>query len=285
MTPPCVLSIAGSDPSGGAGIQADLKTFSAFGVYGAAVPVSLTVQNTVSVTDTLMVPGAFVRAQIEAVLSDLPVSAVKIGMLGNSEIAKAVGSCLADWSGTRNPALPPLPVVCDPVMISKSGYSLLAEDAVRALEDFVLPAATVLTPNRMELEKLADPDGQGLSPVQAAQVLLERHESLRGILVKGGHIDENSRTVTDTLVLRDGNGFRRDDFSHGRFETANTHGTGCTLSSAFAALLALGKNMTEAAELAVNYVSRLIEYSAGHPLGRGHGPLFHHVIRPEGARP
>lgn len=272
-----VLSIAGSDPSGGAGIQADLKTFSALGVYGAAVITSLTVQNTQKVFDALLMPGEFVKEQIDAVLDDIDISFIKIGMLGNAEIAKSVGECLGEWSRKRTSGLKvPEGVVCDPVMISKSGYPLMKEDAMRAVMDYVIPVSTVLTPNLHELEKISEfTGGPALSPVRSAEVILDQFENLQAILVKGGHIDESGTAATDTLVMRLDDKYRNLTFTHKRYPTRNTHGTGCTLSSAIVSYLARGMDIAEAVENAVDFVQKLIAFAADNPIGKGNGPLIH----------
>lgn len=274
-----VLSIAGSDPSGGAGIQADLKTFSALGVYGAAVITSLTVQNTQKVKDALFLPGEFVKEQIKTVLEDIDVSFIKTGMLGNAEIAKAVGESLEEWAGRMSKS--PKGVVCDPVMISKSGYPLMKEDAMQAVMDYVVSVSTVLTPNLLELEKLSGlaglAGGPAQSPVKSAEKLLEKFENLQAVLVKGGHIDEQASTATDTLVFRHGDRFRSVSYSHKRYPSNNTHGTGCTLSSAIAAYLARGQELQEAVGSAVGFVQKLIAFSAENPVGHGNGPLIHFI--------
>lgn len=269
------LAIAGSDPSGGAGIQADLKTFSALGVYGAAVVTCLTVQNTQKVFDSLSLPGDFVREQILAVLDDLDVFHVKIGMLGNAEIARSVGVTLEEW---KQKAGHSGEIVCDPVMISKSGYALMKEDAMQAVADYVLSVSTVLTPNAHELEKIAGMIGSPpVSPVKSAEFILEHFDNLKAVLVKGGHLDETGKESVDTLVMRHGGGFRNLSFAHPRIDTLNTHGTGCTLSSALTANLALGMDLAEAAEKAVNYVACLIAVSAQNRVGKGNGSLIHYL--------
>lgn len=274
-----VLSVAGSDPSGGAGVQADLKTFSALGVYGAAVITSLTVQNTQKVSDALFMPGEFVKQQIDAVLEDIDISFIKVGMLGNGEIARSVGEALEEWN-RRISSVPKAPegIVCDPVMISKSGYPLMKEDAMQAVMDFVVSQSTILTPNLHELEKLAElAGGPSLSPVKSAETLMDKFENLQAVLVKGGHIDELAETATDTLVFRKGDKFRSLAFSHKRVATRNTHGTGCTLSSAIAAYLARGQELQEAVSSAVDYVQKLIQFSAENTVGHGNGPLIHFI--------
>lgn len=259
-----VLTVAGSDPSGGAGIQADLKTFTALGVYGASVITSLTVQNTQKVFDSLDLDPRFVRDQLEAVLSDIDISYVKIGMLANAEIAKTVGDVLKDYY-----------IVCDPVMVSKSGYPLLEDKAVRALRDSVIRHADVLTPNWHELKKLTD--GKFDDAVEAGYRVMEDYDELKGLLVKGGHIDGDAEEATDTLLLRDASGIRSFDFTHRRFDSENAHGTGCTLSSAITAYLARNNDIVHSVEMAIDYVVSLIELSATEKVGMGKGPLLHHA--------
>jgi hydroxymethylpyrimidine/phosphomethylpyrimidine kinase len=258
-----VLSIAGSDPSGGAGIQADLKTFTALGVYGGAVITCLTVQNTQSVMDSFPLPGHFVKNQIDAVLEDIDIGFIKTGMLGNAEIAEAVGSSLSGHY-----------VICDPVMISKSGFPLMDEPALKAVEKFVVSESTVLTPNYHELIRISGDEKQ--SPVDSAKKILERFPKLLAVLVKGGHIDEEKRMIIDTLVMKNNHDFELIDFKHPRFMTKNTHGTGCTLSSAVTAFLARGNSLTKAVRLAVRYVDSLIRLSVKESIGKGNGPLPHH---------
>lgn len=263
MKTPVVLSIAGSDPSGGAGIQADLKTFTSLGVYGAAVITCLTVQNTVKVYDSFALPGKFVHDQILAVLTDLEVGVIKTGMLGNAEIAEAVGTAIEGRM-----------IVCDPVMISKSGYALMEESAMKAVEEFVIRKARVLTPNYHELMRLCG--DVKADPITAGEALLSQYSRLEALLVKGGHIDESGDRITDTLLLKQNGRIERVPFEHKRVSSENTHGTGCTLSSAITALLATGKPLRESVEKSIHYISSLIEYSKDNKLGKGHGPLIHY---------
>lgn len=258
-----VLSIAGSDPSGGAGIQADLKTFNALGVYGGAVVTCLTVQNTEKVYRAEILDPGLVREQAEAVLNDLDITHVKTGMLGNAAVVEAVGSLLEGRF-----------IVCDPVMISKSGYPLLLPDAVEAMKHFIFPKTALLTPNSHELRLIVGRDD--LSHIDAGMAVLEKYPAMRGLLVKAGHIDEEGKTVTDVLIYRDGPVIRRHSISHPRVKTKNTHGTGCTLSSAITAYLARGESLPSSVEKAVQWVARLIRYSKDHPVGHGHGPLIHY---------
>ncbi|UCZ56853.1 bifunctional hydroxymethylpyrimidine kinase/phosphomethylpyrimidine kinase [Desulfurispirillum indicum] len=268
MTIPCVLSIAGSDPSGGAGIQADLKVFSALETYGAAAITCLTVQNTIKVHDALMLDGVFVRAQVERVLEDIPINVIKTGMLGNGDIARHVGEAIEGRT-----------IVCDPVMISKSGYALMNQDAMDAIMEHVVARATILTPNFHELLALAQAD-ESADPLECGERIMQRFPRLQALLVKGGHIDEQATTVTDTLIMRHGGGFSHHSSTHPRIDTPNTHGTGCTLSSAIAAYLAKSDgNIVEAVQQGIAYVHRLITRAAQGSVGKGNGPLLHHVPR------
>lgn len=248
MRPSTALTIAGSDSGGGAGIQADLKTFLDLGVYGMSVVCALTAQNTRGVSGVWAPPPAFVRAQLEAVFGDLPVDAVKIGMLGDAATVHEVAAFLA--------ALPHRPpIVLDPVMYAKGGHPLLAADAVGAVVEELVPLATVVTPNL--------PEAAALGPLTGVAVL-----------EKGGHAD--GPEVIDTLVLADGTRHR---YVHPRLATKNTHGTGCTTAAAIAAGLARGLALPDAVERAVEYVARLIRGSADAGLGSGHGPLLHGLVK------
>ncbi len=258
---PIAVTIAGSDSSGGAGIQADLKTFSALGVYGASVITALTAQNTTGVTAIHNVPAAFVTAQMDAVFSDLAVGAVKIGMLGNAAVIAAVAAGLERHRQTN--------VVLDPVMVATSGDRLLAPDAVAALRAVLLPRALVITPNLPEAATLLDEP-------EAADEAAMRHQADRllalgagAVLLKGGHaIGPES---TDILVTPGGT-LR---FAAARIATRNTHGTGCTLSAAIAAGLAMGRELTEAVTGAKEYVTAAIAAADRLGIGAGHGPVHH----------
>ncbi len=259
-TPPRVLTIAGSDSGGGAGIQADLKTMAAHGVYGMSVLTAVTAQNTREVRAVHEVPSAVVAAQIDAVFEDIGVDAVKIGMLSSVPILKTVAE------GLRRHR--PRHVVLDPVMIAKSGDPLLADDAVAVLAEELLPLATVVTPNLPEAARLAGFDvGDEASRRRAAEALAERGPA---VLVKGGH-GEGEEMVD---LLYDGRSFHR--FTRPRIATSSTHGTGCTLSSAVACRLARGDALPRAVEGAIAYLHGAI--AAAFPLGGGHGPV-HHLYR------
>lgn len=258
---PNVLTIAGSDSGGGAGVQADLKTFSALETYGASVITALTAQNTVAVTAIHDVPADFVATQLEAVFADLHIHAVKIGMLSKVEVIEVV----ADALERHNRA----PLVLDPVMVAKSGDPLLQPDAIAALKARLLPLATVLTPNLPEAGALLDrPAPRDEAEMEAAgRALLELGP--QRVLVKGGHLP--SGDLVDLLVTPDG--VRR--YPTTRVDTGNTHGTGCTLSSALAALLARGLHPPDAVATATAYVHRAIEQADRLAVGRGHGPVHH----------
>ena len=254
------LTIAGSDSGGGAGIQADLKTFGALGVYGMSVLTALTAQNTLGVQAILEVPPEFVAAQIDSVLSDIGTDVVKTGMLANAAIIGVVAERLRHYG--------PLPLVVDPVMVAKGGDRLLREDACSALVDLLLPLATVVTPNLPEAEALT---GLRLESPAAMREAAARIHDLgpQWVLVKGGHLEGQ-----DALDILYG-GQEYYEFPARRLETQNTHGTGCTLASAIAAGLAQGYPVPEAVSRAKEYLTRVLAASAGLHLGHGHGPMHH----------
>ena len=258
---PNVLSIAGSDPSGGAGVQADLKTFAAFGCYGMAAITALTAQNTRGVSAVHVPPAQFLGSQIDAIFTDISVGAVKIGMLGTGEIVSVVADRLAQHAARH--------IVLDPVLVATSGDSLGAPDVVDALIAKLLPLAEIVTPNLPEVAHLVgrdvspDPDDMSRAGVE----LLAR--GARAVLVKGGHGD--SADAIDVLVI--GAGAER--FSAPRIATRNTHGTGCTLSSAIAAGLARGRPLQQAVGEAKAWLTGAIRAADGLSVGQGHGPLDH----------
>ena len=254
-----VLTIAGSDSGGGAGIQADLKTFARFGVFGASVITAVTAQNTRGVRGWERVSPSLVRAQIDAVAEDLRPAAIKSGMLGDADVVRSVAD------GVRRHALSPY--VLDPVMAATSGDALLTADAIAAIVDELFPLATLVTPNLDEVGLLLGerPDDEpGME--RAARTLVERLGA-RASLVKGGHLE--GEALVD--ILFDGVETRR--FSHTRIETTSTHGTGCTLSAAIAASMALGDPLERAVERGLDFVVRAIASAPG--LGAGHGPVNH----------
>jgi hydroxymethylpyrimidine/phosphomethylpyrimidine kinase len=262
---PIAVTIAGSDSSGGAGIQADLKTFGALGVYGASVITALTAQNTQGVTGIHDVPAGFITAQIDAVFSDLAVGAVKIGMLSQVPAIEAVAEGLARH-GARN-------IVLDPVMVATSGDRLLAVEAVAALRRDLIPRALVVTPNLHEAAALTDASlarSEAEMEAQARQIL-----SLgpRYVLIKGGHgLEFGDSAESVDLLVGEGAVVR---LVAPRIATRNTHGTGCTLSSAIAAGLAKGLDLVSAAREAKAYVTEAIKAADRLTVGHGHGPLNH----------
>ena len=255
------VTIAGSDSGGGAGIQADLKTFSALGVYGASVIAALTAQNTKGVSGIHDVPPAFVTAQIDAVFSDLKVGAVKLGMLSNAAVIAVVADGLARYRQSN--------VVLDPVMVATSGDRLLKPDAVDNLRKLLIPIALVITPNLPEAAALLD---TGIATGEAAmRTQGERLLALgaKAVLIKGGHAD--GAESIDLLV--EPGGVTR--LSSPRFDTRNTHGTGCTLSSAIAAGIAKGMTLADAVQAAKSYVTTAIAAADRLSIGSGHGPVHH----------
>lgn len=252
------LTIAGSDSGGGAGIQADLKTFAAHGVYGTSALTALTAQNTMRVTDVHVVPATFVVAQIEAVVSDLGCDAVKTGMLATVDIVTAVADAVTRLG------LPNL--VVDPVMVAKSGDHLLAASAVDAVRRLLLPAARVVTPNIPEAEVLTGMAIRTLDDAVAAARAI-RAMGARAVIVKGGHLDRPD--IVNVLV--DGDGVVR--ITGPRVAGMHTHGTGCTFAASIVARLALGDDLASAARAAHAYVAGAMR--AGVPLGAGHRPLDH----------
>lgn len=258
---PIALTIAGSDSGGGAGIQADVKTFSALGVYGASAITALTAQNTRAVVAVEAVSPAMIRAQIDAVFADMAVSAVKIGMLATPEAIAAVADRLAGRD---------VPIVLDPVMVAKSGAALLDPAAVDALTARLLPLATVLTPNLPEAARILD-CAQADSPDRMAEqgaALIAK--GARAILMKGGH--GAGATCTDLLIRAGADPVR---FQAKRLETRNTHGTGCTLSSAVAAGLAKGEPLDKAVAAAHGWLHEAIRRADRLAIGSGHGPVHH----------
>jgi hydroxymethylpyrimidine/phosphomethylpyrimidine kinase len=260
------LTIAGSDSSGGAGIQADLKTFSAFGVYGASVITALTAQNTRGVQGIHPVPPAFVAQQLQSVLSDLAVGAIKTGMLANADIVRTVAAVLA--------AAPARPLVVDPVMVATSGDVLLTPDAIGALKQHLLPIATLITPNLAEAALLLGSEqAQGEAAV-VAQARALRAAGCRAVLIKGGHAAQDhgaGEAAVDILV--DAAGVER--FVRPRIATPHSHGTGCTLSAAIAALLACGVALGEAIDRAKAFVWHALQHGRQLGVGHGRGPVDH----------
>ncbi len=259
---PVALTIAGSDSGGGAGIQADIKTFSALQVYAASVITAVTAQNTRGISAIHSIPSNIVAAQLRAVLEDLDVSAFKIGMLGDALTIDAIASVLDEFSVNS--------LVIDPVMVSKSGNALLQPEAISLLKNRLFPLATILTPNLPEAAVLT-----GLSEPQSLQEMYQILEPLHElgvpwVLLKGGHLPEENQAID---LLSDGE--QVFEFKSERFKTKNTHGTGCTLSSAIAAGLAKGLGVEESVREAKSYISAAILAADTLAVGAGYGPLHH----------
>ena len=259
--PPVALTIAGSDPSGGAGIQADLKTFSALGVYGTSVITALTAQNTLGVTGVHVVPTEFVTQQLETLIADVHLDAIKIGMLANAGIVVAVGDFLRHH--------PHELVVLDPVMVATSGDRLLDDDAVQAVRD-LMPLASLVTPNLAEAAALLDTRPARTLAAMRLQAMALQELGAPRVLIKGGHQDEGAEAV-DLLLDVDGETLLRAP----RVDTINTHGTGCTLSSALAALRPQRDSWLEAAMDAKSWLTAALAAADVLEIGHGHGPAHH----------
>jgi hydroxymethylpyrimidine/phosphomethylpyrimidine kinase len=261
-----VLTIAGSDSGGGAGIQADLKTFEAHGLFGATAITSITAQNTVEVRRTFALPADILRSQIEAVFDDLPVAAVKIGMLSNADLVEVVADTLHRYAST-------LPIVLDPVIMSSSGTLLLQQESIEALRSRLIPLTTLLTPNISEAALLSGGSVDSETEMISAAVAIQR-SGARTVLVKGGDLDPSeSETGWSDDIFFDGRTVYR--FRAPRIGTTGRHGTGCTLSSAIAANLATGANLIDAIRRAKDYVHSAILHSPA--IGKGNSPLRHQL--------
>ena len=262
---PSVLTIAGSDSGAGAGIQADLKTFAAMGVFGTTAITAITAQNTLGVQDILALPPELVAAQIDAVVGDIGADVVKTGMLANADIVNVVVAKVTER------ALSPL--VVDPVMVSSSGDRLFEDDAVEAIRERLLPLATIITPNLKEAEVLL---GRKLASWEEIRDGAEELVSMGAgaAIIKGGHSAVAGSEGAATDILYDSEGVR--DYTTTRIETNNTHGTGCTFASAIAAALARGTNLRGSVAMAKAYVTKALQ--SAYPVGQGHGPV-HHFFR------
>lgn len=256
------LTIAGSDPSGGAGLQADLKTFSALGCYGMSAVVAVVDENTVGVTGVHPVPVDFVRGQIVSCLDDIGADAIKIGMLHSSELIVAVRDTLARYD-IKN-------IVLDPVMVATSGDPLLRSDAVATLSDVLIPEVRVITPNIPEAEILIGDKITSQADLPDIAKTLSRGRKV-SVLLKAGHLSDDE--LVDVFYNAETNEIVR--LASKRVQTCNTHGTGCTLSSAMAAFLAKGYGLNDAASGAKDYISKAIESGACYKIGHGHGPVNH----------
>lgn len=252
-----ILTIAGSDTSAGAGIQQDLKTITALGHYAVTVPTSLTAQNTVGVQRVMAVPDDMLRAQLDSVLSDISVAAVKIGMIPNAQSARIITAAVSQLR---------VPVVCDPVMLSTSGTQLMADECIDYIMQTLFPLCTLITPNLPEALRLS-----GLPAGSDAEAMGRRLVSMCGtaFLLKGGHAE--GRLMRDILYCPDG---ERHEYCSPRIDSPNLHGTGCTLSSAVAALLAEGRSLPEAVAGAKALIDKGIAGGRALRIGRGNGPLW-----------
>lgn len=248
-----VLTIAGSDSGGGAGIQADIKTISALGCYASSAITCITAQNTVGVQAVEPLSVGIITAQISSVLNDIGADAIKIGMLGSPEIAHAVAQVLSGVS---------VPIVLDPVLVATSGDVLTKCETIEVIKSELMPLATVITPNLEEAVQLT-----GFTDARAWEVL--RRQASKALLLKGGH--GTDELLTDCLYMD--SGVRK--FVNERIDTVNTHGTGCTLSSAIACYLALGESLEDSVSLAIKYVHKAIATAVGYKFGAGHGAVCH----------
>ena len=265
------LTIAGSDPSGGAGIQADLKTFAILGVYGGAVISCLTAQNTHGVFAIQPVEPDLVHKQIDHVLNDLNVTHIKIGMLGSAMVTESICDTLKDYTGE---------IIYDPVLISSSGQELITPKGHETIRSQLLPLCTVLTPNVPELSVLAEQNCSTKDTLHsAAGKLFEHNEKLRSVIITGGHFEPEKNIITDCMLKKSGSRDRVDceEISHPRIASNNTHGTGCTFSAAFTAYHLLTGDDSEAFRKSTGYMETIIRNSASYKIGHGTGPLMHHL--------
>lgn len=256
-----LLTIAGSDSGGGAGIQADLKTFSACGCFGMSAVTAITAQNTLGVTDIHPIPVPTIDAQLRAVMDDIGVDAMKIGMLHSVEVIQCVAAVLREYGCAK--------VVLDPVMVATSGDKLIEDDAVDALKEYLFPVVHLITPNIPEAELLVGRTiRDDLELERAAQELSDRHGV--SVLLKAGHF--SGATIRDILIEQ---GKPAKGFPSARLDTPNTHGTGCTLSSAVAAFWGKGNSLDRAVRLAEEYLHAAIKAGSSYEIGKGHGPVHH----------
>jgi len=266
---PTILTVAGSDPSGGAGVQADIKTFTTIGVYGAAAVTCITVQNSRGVSAVHPLPFEYVKEQVEAVLDDHRVTHIKIGMVGTLQIARALEKILQSFHGQ---------VIYDPVLASTGGQELFEPDSIRELKSTLVDTVTILTPNRSELELLCSKSCLNeLEMRKCADVLFNRFNRMEAIVLKGGHVETDKETLTDILVTRSG---REIIDTRPRHQHPHLHGTGCTYASAFSAYHSLTGSYKRAFHLSGQYMDQLITRSMNHQVAATNmnGPLLHHLV-------
>lgn len=261
-----VLTIAGSDSGGGAGIQADLKTFAARGVYGTSAITAITAQNTMGVQGIFELPADFVALQIASVMEDIGADVWKIGMIANVDIIRVVADCARRYKIER--------LVLDPVMVAKGGDPLLRKDARDALIQELIPLAYVITPNLPEAQVLSNLPTSGIMDMQSAARAIHKMGA-KYVVIKGGHLTDTDMAVD---ILYNGTTFT--EFSEPFINSLNTHGTGCTFASAIAAELAKGSNVEQAVKIAKTYVTAAIQEAVNLNIGKGHGPLNHFLERP-----
>ncbi|WP_375604373.1 bifunctional hydroxymethylpyrimidine kinase/phosphomethylpyrimidine kinase [Wolbachia endosymbiont of Anurida maritima] len=257
------LSIAGFDGSGGAGIQADLKVFSAFGCYGMTVLTALPVQNTTGVKKCYPLPLESIKEQLEAIFEDITPDAIKIGMLFSSEVIELVSESLLKYATE-------IPIVVDPVMVAKSGDNLLLPEAIKSIKEKIIPVSTIITPNLLEAKELT-----GIEVRTKEEMLTIAKELLKfgskSVLLKGGHLKDSDESC-DLLITANSN---HEWFSYPRIETKNTHGTGCTLSATIASCLALGLDLFDSCRIAKKYINKALKAAQGQRTGKGIGPVHH----------
>ena len=257
-----VLTIAGSDSGGGAGIQADLKTISACGCFGTSALTAITAQNTLGVTDIHAIPVTTLEAQIRAVLDDIGTDAVKLGMLHSVEVIECVASLMAEYKIGN--------IVLDPVMVATSGDKLIQDEAISALQEKLFPLARLITPNVPEAEIISGRKVANAAQLEEMAAQLARQFNI-SVLAKGGHLENDS--LVDILYDHESSDLHR--FANPKATTINTHGTGCTLSSALASFLAQGVALADATDRAISFINKAIKAGAVYRLGEGHGPVHH----------
>lgn len=261
---PRVLSIAGSDCSGGAGIQADLKTFTVFGCYGATVITSLTAQNTIGVQDIFSVDPEFIGQQVDSVLSDIQMDAVKIGMLYDSKIISIIAEKIRQYNLKK--------VILDPVMVATSGDKLLREDAISILKEALIPLVMLITPNIREAEILSGLNIKNKKNMEEAANII-KNLGINNVLIKGG--DFQSKDSNDCLLYKGKKGYKITWFKSERIKTKNTHGTGCTLSSAIACCIAKGYSLDNAVLKSKKFLTSALKSAINLNIGNGSGPVDH----------